>query len=96
MVDQRRSNFYVAFPYLNQNNVLLFNKFAILCHTVLKLGIQNLESYMRLTCEYELDILSNTKVGLAKVDSENYIKLRPLLAHHLLCNHLLLFLRILK
>ena len=44
---------------------------------------------MRLTCEYELDILSNTKVGHAKVHSENYMKLRPLLACHLLCNHLL-------
>ena len=53
---------------------------------------------MRLTCEYELDILSNTKVSLAKVHDhgENYMKLRPLLACHLLCNHLLLFLRILK
>ena len=51
---------------------------------------------MRLSCEYELDILSNTKVSLAKVHGENYIKLRPLLAHHPLCNHLLLFLRIFK
>ena len=41
-------------------------KFAILNHTVLKIGIQNLGRYMRLTREYELDILSNTKVSLAK------------------------------
>ena len=46
---------------------------------------------MRLTCEYELDILLNIKVSLAKVQGENYMKLRPLLARHLLCNHLLLF-----
>ena len=51
---------------------------------------------MRLTCEYELDILSNIKVSVAKVHGENYMKLRPLLACHYLCNHLLLFLRILK
>ena len=72
------------------------SKFAISSHTVLKLRIQNLGSYIRLTCEYELDILSNTKVSHTKVHGENYMKLRPLLACYLLCNHLLLFLRILK
>ena len=51
---------------------------------------------MKLTCEYELDILSNIKVSLAKVHGGNYMKLGPLLACHYLCNHLLLFLRILK
>ena len=70
--------------------------FAILSHTVLKLGTQNLGSYMRLTCEYELDILSNTKGSLAKDHGENYMKLRPFLARHHLRNHLFLFLRILK
>ena len=72
------------------------NKFVILSQTVLKLGIQNLGSYMRLTCEYELDILSNTKISLAKIHGENYMNFRLLLACHLLCNHLLLFLRTLK
>ena len=72
------------------------NKFAILSQTVLKLGIQNLGSYMRLTSEYELDILSNTKVRLAKIHGDNYVNFRLLLACHLLCNHLLLFLRALK
>ena len=72
------------------------NKFAILIHTVLKLGTQNLGSYMRLTCEYELDILSNTKGSLAKDHGENYMKFRPFLTHHHLRNHLFLFLRILK
>ena len=51
---------------------------------------------MRLTGEYELDILSNIKVSLATVHGENYMNLRPLMARHLLCNHLFLFLRILK
>ena len=37
---------------------------------------------MRLTCKYERDILSNTKVSLAKVHGENYMKLRLLLACH--------------
>ena len=41
-------------------------------------------------CEYELDILSNTKVSLAKSHGENYMKLRPFLAHHLLRNRLFL------
>ena len=72
------------------------NKFAILSRTVLKLGIKNLGSYMRLTFEYEHDILSNTKVSLAKIHGENYMSFRLLLACHLLCNHLLLFLRTLK
>ena len=62
----------------------------------LKLGTQNLGSYMRLTCEYELDILSNTKGSLAKNHGENNMKLRPFLARHLLRNRLFLFLRISK
>ena len=48
----------------------------------LKLGTQNLGSYMGLTCENELDILSNTKDSLAKDQGENNMKLRPLLARH--------------
>ena len=51
---------------------------------------------MRLTFEYEFDILSNTKVSLAKIHGENYMNFRLLLACYLLCNHLLLFLRTLK
>ena len=43
---------------------------------------------MRLTCEFELDISSNTKVNLAKDHGENYMTLRPLLARHLLRNRL--------
>ena len=51
---------------------------------------------MRLTCEYEVDILSNTKVSLAPIHGENYIKFQTAPDLHLLCNHLLLFLRTLK
>ena len=51
---------------------------------------------MRLTCEYELDILSNTKGSLAKGHGENNMKLRPFLACHLLHNRLFLFLRLSK
>ena len=51
---------------------------------------------MRLTCEYEFDILSNTKGSLAKDHGENYMKLRPFLSCHLLRNLLFLFLKILK
>ena len=59
MVDQGRSGFCVV---LTMSLCVLESKqkFAISCHAVLKLGTQNLGSYMRLTCEYELDILSNT------------------------------------
>ena len=72
------------------------NKFSILRHTVLKLGIQNLGSYTRLTYECELDTLSNIKVSFAKLHGENFMKLRPHLICHYLCNHLLLSLRILR
>ena len=51
---------------------------------------------MKLTFEYELDILSNTKVSLAKIHGENNINFRLLLVCHLLCNYLLLFLKTLK
>ena len=51
---------------------------------------------MKLTCEYEVDISSNTKVSLVKDHGKNYMKLRPFLARHLLCNDLFPFLRISK
>ena len=51
---------------------------------------------MRLTCEYEFDILSNTKGSLAKDHGENYMMLRPFVACHLLRDRLFLFLRISK
>ena len=72
------------------------NKFTSLSQTVAKLGVQNLESYMRIIFEHELDILSNTKVSLAKIHGENFMNFRLLLVCHLLCNDLLLVLRTLK
>ena len=46
---------------------------------------------MRLTCEYEFDILSATKGSLAKDHGENYMMLRPLMVRYLLHNRLFLF-----
>ena len=42
------------------------NKLAISTHTALKLGIQALGNYLKLTREYELHILSNIEVCAAK------------------------------
>ena len=50
------------------------NKFALSTHTALKLRIQALGRYLKLTCEYKLHILPNTKVAAAKDQGENYIK----------------------
>ena len=73
MVDEGRSDFYVN---LTLSLCVLESKqmsisLLFLSHTVLKLGAQNLRSSIRLTCEYELDILSNTKGSLAKDHGEN-------------------------
>ena len=80
--------------YLNQNKLLISLLFIVI--QFLKSGTQNLGSYVRLTCEYELDILSDTKGSLGKDHDENNMNLRPLLVHHLLRNHLFSFLRISK
>ena len=58
-------------------------------HTALKLGTQSLRSFVKVTCEYELPILPNTKVSTAKDHGENYMKVRPPLVRHLLLNRLL-------
>ena len=98
MVDQGRSDFYEVLtmsPCVRESKQMFISLlFKVI--QVLKLGTQNLGSYMRLTCEYELDILSNTKGSLAKNHGENYMKLRLFLARPLLRNHLFLFLRISK
>ena len=60
--------------HLNQSNV---NKFAISTHTALKLSIKALKSYLNLTCEYKLHILSKTKVGPAKDHGKMYMKAKP-------------------
>ena len=65
--------------YFNTN----VNKFAISTHTALKLGIQALESYLTLTWEHELHILSNRKAGATEDYGENYMKVRPPLVRHI-------------
>ena len=53
------------------------NKFTILSHTRLILGIKGLKSYLRPAYEYELETFANTKVSTAKNHGENYMKVRP-------------------
>ena len=65
------------------NYCVYVDKFFISTYMALKLGIQALGSYLKLTCEYELHILSNTKVGASKDPGKNYIKVRPPLVRHL-------------
>ena len=50
----------------------------------LKKGIQVLRSFLNPTCEYELQILPNTKVSAAEDHGENYMKVRPPIVRHLL------------
>ena len=64
----------------------IVNKFAILNHTALILGVHAFTSYLKLICEYELHSLPNKKVSDAKDHGKNYIKVRPLLVRHLLRN----------
>ena len=59
------------------------NKFSISNHIALNLGIQVLRSYLKLTCEYEIHLLTNTEVSTAKNHSESYMKVRPPLVRHL-------------
>ena len=42
------------------------NNLAISNHTALKLGTQALRSYLKVSCQYELYILLNTRVSVAK------------------------------
>ena len=76
MVDQGRSGFCVS-------------KFAISNHTTLKLGTQALRGCLKLTGEYELDILPNAKFRAAKVHGKDYMSVRPPLVHQLLRNCLI-------
>ena len=91
MADQGRSDFCVVFTMslctLESKRTLI--KFAISSHTALKLGTQSLRTYLKVTCEYELHILPNTKVSTSKDHGENYVKVRPPLVGHLLRNRLL-------
>ena len=60
-------------------------------HTALISGVHALRSYLKLICEYELHSMPNQKVSGANDHGKNYIKVRPPLVHHLLCNRLLNF-----
>ena len=64
------------------------DKFTILNHMALILGVYALRNYLKLTCEYELHSLSNKKVSGAKDHGKNYIKVRPPLVRHFLRNRL--------
>ena len=61
------------------------NKYAISTDTALKLGIQALRSYLKMTCEYELYTLSNERVGATKGYGKNHMKVRPplVIVYHL-------------
>ena len=65
------------------------NKFGFSNHTTLKLGMQALRSYLKVTCKHEVHILSYTKFSAAMDHGENYAKVRPHLVHHLLRKRLL-------
>ena len=53
------------------------NRFTISNHTALKLDVLALRSCLSLICEYELYILPNKKVSIAKNHGKNYMKDRP-------------------
>ena len=50
-----------------------------------------MRSYLQLTCEYELNSLTKTKVSAAKDHGENCMKVGPPLVRHLLRNRLFSF-----
>ena len=85
MADQERFDFCVVFTMslCALESLTKVNKFTIPTHMVLKLGLPALGSYLKPTCEYELYVLSNTKVNAAKDHGESYMKIRPPLVHHL-------------
>ena len=89
MADKGRSDFYVVFTMslcaLRFKKTFL-NKLAILNCTALKLGVQALRSYLKVTCKYELYILPDTIISAAKDHSKNYMKVRPPMVCHILRN----------
>ena len=72
MVDQERFDFYVVLTMSlrapESKQMLISLLFKVL--QFLTLDTQNLGSYIGITCEYELGIISNTKGSLAKNHSE--------------------------
>ena len=55
----------------------IVNKFIILNHTALILGVYAFGGYLKLICGYELHSLPNKKVSGAKDHGKNYLKVRP-------------------
>ena len=49
----------------------------------LKLDIQVLRYYLKLTCEYRTHTLPNTEVGIGKDHGKSCMKVRPPLVRHL-------------
>ena len=83
--DQGRYDFCVVFTMSlcaikSQQNV---NKLTISNHVALKLAIEALKSYLKLTCQYQFHILLNEKVSAAKDHGKNYMKVRLPLVQHL-------------
>ena len=76
------------FSQLRRHLKTIVNKFAVLNHTALILGMHALRSYLKLICEYGLHSLPTTKISGAKDHGKNYIKVRPPLVRHLLRNRL--------
>ena len=56
----------------------------------LKVAIQTLKSYLKLTFEHEFHNIPNSEDSAAKDDSHNYIKVKSPIVCHLLRNRLLL------
>ena len=85
MADQGWSELLCSFYHESLRTWIKTNayKFAIWSHMAFKLDKQALRSYLKLTCEYELHILTNTYVSVAKGHGKNYMKVRPSLARHL-------------
>ena len=51
-----------------------------------KSHLESYKSHLDPSCEYELNTLSNSKVGTAKHHGQNYIQVKPPLVHHVLRN----------
>ena len=66
LADQGRSDVCVVFTMSLCTLELKQTVISLLCHTALKLGEQAPKSYLKISCEFQLHILSNKKVSAAK------------------------------
>ena len=75
MADQERCDFCVVFTMsLCSLRFKKVSKLAISNHTAVKLTIETLKSYLKVSCKYELHIFPNTKVSVANYHGKNYVK----------------------